>query len=217
MVDGYSLSRKIEEFLPANVAFSTRLIRDDEPAEPCDGERTSTRPSAARTQEFRAGRRCAREALRALGISGRHSLARELDGAPLWPPGTVASIAHSNGLCVAVAARLSHYSGIGIDIEIENAIDIAVREIISDEEEYAAAMACCETNDRNAVLPLLFVAKESIYKAGRGVVAAPDTFCEIRVSFSGRRFGASVSGTLFSGRATRFDGVVAAFSAPTSS
>ena len=39
------------------------------------------------------------------------------DRAPVWPEGVVASLSHTAGLCLAVAARARDWRGLGVDLE----------------------------------------------------------------------------------------------------
>jgi 4'-phosphopantetheinyl transferase EntD len=72
--------------------------------------------AAGRRREFATGRRCAREALRGLGLAaapigvGAH---RE----PCWPAGVTGSISHASGLAGAMVALRSDYRSVGLDIE----------------------------------------------------------------------------------------------------
>ena len=63
-----------------------------------------------------SGRRCARDALTALGVS-YHGVPVGLGGAPVWSNGTVGSIAHCNGMAVAAVAHRHQFTSLGIDVE----------------------------------------------------------------------------------------------------
>jgi 4'-phosphopantetheinyl transferase EntD len=74
---------------------------------------------ADRDHEFAAGRRCARAAMRELGVPGL-PVGRGPAGEPTWPAGLVGSITHGAGVCAAAVARRSGTErsvcvGVGID------------------------------------------------------------------------------------------------------
>src|SRR5437667_3257012 len=59
-----------------------------------------------RRLEFAAGRQCAHEALRVLApLDGHSPIGIALDRSPVWPPGFVGSIAHTQGFASAAVAR----------------------------------------------------------------------------------------------------------------
>ncbi len=146
-----------------------------------------------RQREFAAGRHCAREALRALGIAeatipvGAH---RE----PLLPPGVVGSITHCDGLCAAAVAPMQSLAGLGLDAECELAVDESLLSSLATEHERAWL------KDQPEVMrTALFSAKESIYKCmfhqwrrvvdflevelepvASGQFAARSSFCDLR-------------------------------------
>jgi enterobactin synthetase component D len=119
-----------------------------------------------RRMEFLAGRYCAREALRAIApelaatpiSSGRN---RE----PLWPPGIVGAITHTDCYASVVVARSSDARGLGLDAEVLIDPDSAARlrdQVASPDELESLARAT------GWPLPLLltvvFSAKESLFK-----------------------------------------------------
>jgi len=119
-----------------------------------------------RQREFRAGRAYARRALRQIGVADEQ-LPVGHRRAPQWPPGTVGSISHTRSLCVAVAANAMHLAGIGIDIEDFSALagdplDLSSFVVTPGERARAFQSQGALSID---VARLLFVVKESIYKA----------------------------------------------------
>ena len=118
----------------------------------------------SRQLSFVAGRLCAMEALRQLGIS-QFQVARGDSGEPLWPSGVIGTITHSvDFACAAVTMRAPGTSGLGIDSE-KIIDDVALRDIAS----------VCLTDSERAQLPnandaelhatVAFSLKESFYKA----------------------------------------------------
>ena len=74
-----------------------------------------------RRDEFRSGRACARRALADLEcpLQGIPADSRRL---PVWPSGFVGSISHGAGLCIAQVARTRDFLGVGVDIEVAEAV-----------------------------------------------------------------------------------------------
>jgi len=151
---------------------------------------------AKRQQEFRAGRACARAALRKLGLPTQ-PLPVGPDRAPVWPEGVVGSITHTQGFCAAVAAWRHEIAGLGVDAEQRAAVQPSLLRHIGAEEE-RAWMARTPPPAHGDWPTLLFSAKESLYKtlAGGGghakipdfhdaVVAAPPVRGVFRIELRG--------------------------------
>jgi 4'-phosphopantetheinyl transferase EntD len=112
-----------------------------------------------RLHDFTVGRYAASEALAQLGLE-RESLPIGDNREPAWPAGVVGSIAHTDGLAGAVAARRSDICGLGLDLEHVSPIaDIAKHISTSRERDFLSD---------HPSLPdywnILFSAKEAIYK-----------------------------------------------------
>lgn len=118
----------------------------------------------SRQIEYLAGRYCAVQALRGLGMTaplvGRHS-----DRSPRWPAGTYGSLSHTDNRVLACAGWQSEYTGFGIDIEktvpqemlpsLEQLVfSVADRQWIN----HSSELTLCQT------ATLLFSAKEAFYK-----------------------------------------------------
>jgi len=115
-----------------------------------------------RRREFSAGRNCARQALRALGCADTPIL-HDQNRAPLWPPGIVGSITHSNTHAAAVAAENSKLCGLGIDMEIISRVSPAITRKILTTSEKRYLQQQKETAKQH-LRALFFSAKEAIYK-----------------------------------------------------
>ena len=116
----------------------------------------------SRQREFRAGRACARGALRALGVAPG-AIPVGSDRAPIWPAGVVGSITHTRGYCAAVVGLREDFGGLGIDAECRDAVGANhVPDVCTTEE-----IRWIEATGSTAVdwSALLFSAKESLYKA----------------------------------------------------
>ncbi len=114
---------------------------------------------ASRQYAFATGRKLAKTALEHLGIT-LIPILREARR-PVWPEFVVGSISHTEQLAVSAVAHAMQYRGIGVDIELINAVDerVANRVLDDHEREWIAGQQLPEW--RTA----LFSAKEAIYKA----------------------------------------------------
>ena len=126
--------------------------------------------ATSRQHSFSTGRRCARHALDALGIT--HAGVTRDGRVPQWPPGVAGSITHSRRLAAAVATRV--YAGIGIDLEQTGRVgeDLYDRLFVPEERE--------RLSDDDATL--MFSAKEAAYKATYPLAGKYIGFQEARVT-----------------------------------
>jgi phosphopantetheine--protein transferase-like protein len=119
----------------------------------------------ARRRTWIAGRAALRTALVQSGLPAPAVLS-DGRGAPVLPPGVVASVSHKEHVAVALVARAEPGSAarIGVDVELEVPlrIDIA-RKVLTDDER--AELAALPEPERMAEVRLRFSAKEAIYKA----------------------------------------------------
>ena len=145
-----------------------------------DEERAVEGAIARRRREFRAGRVFARHALRELGQPAC-PLPVGRSRAPVWPDGFVGSIAHCNELCVVAVARTTSVAGLGIDVESAGALDADLVPRVCLDEELSDRFA---VESRLGVdLPkVLFVAKESFYKAYRPATGRALDFRDVAVT-----------------------------------
>ncbi|MCT4369667.1 4'-phosphopantetheinyl transferase superfamily protein [Yangia mangrovi] len=113
-----------------------------------------------RQAEFAGGRLAARAALRQLGLPGV-AIPKGADRAPVWPEGVVASITHTEGLCLAMAARAQDWRGLGIDLELDRPMRAELLGSIASVTELArlSPMPFSRAGVR------IFSAKEAAYKA----------------------------------------------------
>ena len=208
--------------VPAAVAVSEAF--DDEPAHQTPGEPVVeggwglwpgegahlVDAVARRRREFATGRRCAREALVALGLAP----APILTGAgrePLWPPGVVGSITHCEGYrAAAVSRRTSDVAGLGVDAEPHLVLPPGVLEVVADEAERRHVAERVSADPDTAWDRLLFSAKESVYKAWFPVTGAWLGFEQVQVELGAERFVATLtdSGVDLIGRWRRDDGLL---------
>ncbi|MDI6101355.1 4'-phosphopantetheinyl transferase superfamily protein [Actinoplanes sp. NEAU-A12] len=150
--------------LPSSVITAEAFA--DEEEEPCfPGEEDLIATAvASRRREFVTARRCAREALVALGFDPapiRRGPRRE----PIWPAGVAGSLTHCAGFRGAAVARIEDMAGIGVDAEPHAPLPPRVLGVVTadGEVDHLAALSAEDPSvhwDR-----LLFSAKESVYKA----------------------------------------------------
>jgi 4'-phosphopantetheinyl transferase EntD len=113
-----------------------------------------------RRGEFAAGRAAARAALAQIGAPAGPILACDRGG-PIWPPGVVGSISHTDRWAIAVASE--RLQALGVDLESDDALDRALAEIVCRPEERRPDADLARRGIDAA--KLRFVAKEAFYKA----------------------------------------------------
>jgi len=115
-----------------------------------------------RTEEFAAGRLCARRALAEFGI---HEFAVEVDAdrQPIWPASMAGSITHTAGFCAAVVAERQRAAALGIDSEIVGDVDPGIwpRICLPAETSWIGSLP---PEQQAAAVTLIFSAKEAFYK-----------------------------------------------------
>lgn len=131
-----------------------------------------------RRAEFSAGRNCARRLLVAL----HGDPVPLLTGAyrqPLWPEGFVGSISHADEICAVALTRTDAIDSLGIDVEVLDALDDAVTDLVLTPAEQRATR-----NDESWVRKLIFSIKESNYKCCYHQVRAFIDFqqCEVELN-----------------------------------
>lgn len=120
--------------------------------------------AAKRCAEFVAGRLCADQSLRRLGVPAEFPLPAP-SRLPLWPAGTLGSISHCSSLAVAAAARKSEYRALGVDVETLISPKVAkdIQSSIAREDELIALEKHVPCRWRS--MTMLFSAKEALFKA----------------------------------------------------
>lgn len=119
---------------------------------------------AGRRADFAWARACAREAMSRLGVQSG-PIVRGGRGMPVWPPGVVGTLTHTDGLRAAALAPADRVRSVGLDVEPHEALADGVLEAVSlpEEAEWVRAMSSEIVSvhwDK-----LLFTAKEATYKA----------------------------------------------------
>jgi len=114
-----------------------------------------------RIEQFTAGRACSRIALGRLGVATSTPIVRGEDRAPVWPPGFVGSISHTDTWCAAAVARAADVRSIGIDLEQATPLKEALwRRVCTPKERDWLH----ELSTPGLTGKILFSAKEAVYK-----------------------------------------------------
>ncbi|MCJ8510645.1 4'-phosphopantetheinyl transferase superfamily protein [Rhizobium lemnae] len=135
----------------------------------------------SRQLEYLAGRACAVEACRRLGLDTTPA-ATGLYREPIWPAGVVGSITHSKGEAIAVIAPFIACRSLGVDIE--HIVDLQKAEdlfsVIADPAE-ANVLKDLMGDNLALIFTLIFCAKEAIFKATWPLVRRFIDFDEVRL------------------------------------
>ena len=194
----HSFETAFASIIPLPVRFvCTAQFSERGPLSPGEEEYLSGATSQRR-KDFATGRKCAVAALEALGVFVP-SLDRAKDRQPDWPPGTIGSITHCEGLCAAAASHTKLSRFLGIDAEPNEPLPQGVLKRIASRKEVAQIQSTAKAplpyrfSDRT-----LFSAKESVFKALYPVVGAYFGFeeVELRPDASAGRFRALLSDSI---------------------
>lgn len=145
-----------------------------------------------RRAEFVAGRWCAHRALQAVGLPAL-KLPRGQLGAPCWPSGSLGTITHDAGYCLAVAGPASGIRGIGVDWCEEGSADslLGTSKYLLAPAEYETLMRC---RDPARNLQMIFCAKEAVVKAISATIGQFVDLSDITLESRNSGFVAHVSG-----------------------
>ncbi|OBQ66798.1 4'-phosphopantetheinyl transferase family protein [Mesorhizobium loti] len=154
-----SLAQALAAIAPHGVRTGCRLIRE--------GDETHLLPEEARSIPARqpamrrasgAARWIAHRLLADIGIKNI-AIPRAPSGAPVWPHGTIGSLAHDDDMAVAAVARIADMSSLGIDVEPALPLPDDVFALV------ATGADRMDTADQHLAGRILFAAKEAVYKA----------------------------------------------------
>ena len=162
MIENKTLPLRIQSLFPDCVATACCRIADAD-ARMHPAEYASIKHAAeTRQQEFSAGRMCARQALKHLGVFA--GPLRKLPNRSIsWPEGIIGTVSHNEIWCGAAVARRCDVAGIGLDIETVARIGEKLwRQILTTEERtWLDRQPAAESQQWAA---LIFSAKEAVYK-----------------------------------------------------
>lgn len=137
----------------------------------------------ARRAAYASGRRVAHAALAMLGEASAPVTSR--GRLPRWPPAFVGSIAHSDALAVAVAARGDQVQGVGVDVETEGRVGVRTANRVLVEAELERLSPAHWT--------LAFSAKEAVYKAVNPIVGEYLGLTDVAIETAGQTFSAATA------------------------
>ncbi|MFN7874035.1 MAG: 4'-phosphopantetheinyl transferase [Pirellula sp.] len=166
-----------QRLFPSGVILE--ILEDPSRAEPLTARELQLVSKAVpkRVDEFRAGRHCARHALRKLGIE-EFDLLKGPNREPIWPAGVVGSISHSDKYAAAAVASSQVYRSIGIDIERAKPLAMGLIKTIGSPDEIRMVDSLAGDRPWDT---LLFSAKEAFYKAWFPVTRTVLEFHDVRV------------------------------------
>jgi len=172
--------------------------------------------SAAQTriEQFTAGRVCSRTALGRLGVATTTPVLRGEDRAPIWPPGFVGTISHTDTWCAAAVARAEDVRSIGIDLEPATPLKESLwrRVCTPKERDWLHQLPAPGLTGK-----ILFSAKESVYKCQYPITSKFLGFHAVEVELGEESFravfqqeaGEFKPGDVMTGRYLVEDGLVA--------
>ena len=153
----------IESLFPPGVAAEIARTADQNPDDLLAQERACVRTAShGRLTEFAAGRRCARSALRRVGVT-RHALLIGAGGAPAWPAQFVGSISHCDGLCAAAVAPSRLFASLGLDVETGHPLQEDLRPLVCGEDDIRR-IARLRPPPIGNWEKVIFSVKESVFK-----------------------------------------------------
>ena len=147
------------------------------------GEKAGTeRMVEKRLREFTAGRTAARAALRTLGFPAT-PLPIGVSRYPVWPKGSVGTISHCKGVCVAAVARTSTTRALGLDVELDVPLEPDLEAMVLTPEE-RQRLSGVNGEDRGRLGKLAFSAKESVFKCWHPIEHRWLDFLDATVAFN---------------------------------
>lgn len=117
-----------------------------------------------RRNSFAAGRRAAKAALKNAGFSGQADLAIGDDALPIWPPGWIGSISHTDDVAAAIVTPVDEHLSISLGIDIEQIVQMDVASMIAPNVA-PELLPAAPDHPFNQQISQAFSAKEALYKA----------------------------------------------------
>lgn len=194
MVRSDARTSPLQSLFPEGVAIAVASV----PSGTCEADLSSMRGcllpgeeacvAAAvpkRRLEFAAGRTCARRALARLGVTD-YPLLPGPDRVPVWPPGVIGSISHTDGFCGVALTRQGPLAGIGLDIESSRGLDEQYWPLVLCPSEQRWLGRFC-AGARGRLAKLMFSAKECAYKCQYCVSRRRLEFADLEVAVDLKR------------------------------
>lgn len=148
---------------PSDVLVAEMDPRDVDPSALLPEEAVHVqRAVEKRVREFAAGRVLARRLLGELGIAPAFPLVPGPRREPLWPPGIVGTITHTEGCAAVAVAHAAAFSGLGADVEQDTPLAPKLWSHILTPEDDPEGL---DPDDADGRAKLIFSAKECAYKA----------------------------------------------------
>jgi len=168
-----------------------------------------------RVEQYTAGRVCSRIALGRFGVAATTPILRGEDRAPIWPPGFVGSISHTDSWCAAAVARVEDARSIGIDLETATPLKESLwrRVCTPKERDWLHELSAPGLTGK-----ILFSVKEAVYKCQYPVTQKFLGFHAVEIELADGSFravfqqaaGEFQPGDVISGRYLVEEGLVAA-------
>ena len=158
-----------------------------------------------RRNEFAAGRFMAHAAM--VRLRGQaQAVPMGPDRAPQWPAGVVGSITHAGEFGAAAVARSEDWASLGVDLDVVSRFDPSLDRLVLTPRERQLGLW----------LPLVFSAKESVYKAQYPLARQWLDFADLELTVEPGRFearlrraaGPFAAGHVFAGRWREAAGLV---------
>lgn len=141
------------------------------------GAESRLAPPMRRVHQSRCARALAVDLLDAHGRSVQE-IPKGPVGEPIWPPGFVGSLAHTEHYAAAAISRAEHCAALGIDIEPALPLPGETAELILGDEERAWVEA--QTTEP-AAGRVIFCAKECVHKAIHPLTGTWLDFLDVRI------------------------------------
>jgi 4'-phosphopantetheinyl transferase EntD len=154
-----ALAQALAALSPNGIRTGCRLIREGDETHLLPGEaRSIPARQPAMRRASGAARWIAHRLLADLGIKNG-ALPRAPSGAPVWPDGTIGSLAHDDDMAVAAVATVGRILSLGIDVEPALPLPDDIFGIVVTAADRTGAA------DPRLAGRILFAAKEAVYKA----------------------------------------------------
>ena len=131
--------------------------------------------------DFASGRYCARKALQQLEHPScpiQIGPKRE----PIWPKDFIGSISHTHNLCGAIAGKMEHFHGLGLDVENMERFHLGLLKSVCTDNELQK-MSAFEPSTQLNSLATIFTLKEAFYKYQYPITQTYLGFKDVEIDF----------------------------------